>query len=134
MPNRGWRRWGDRDRARPTPGVRRDPTRTEQVEGIGSVLDQLLGRRPWRAGLALGELARRWPEVVGERLGAESIPQSLDGGTLVVRASTSAWASQIGFLAAEVARRANEVMTGVEGGTGPVSKVRVTVDPGPPGR
>jgi len=103
------------------------------VEGIGSVLDQLLERRPWRSGRALGELARRWTEVVGDRLAAESTPLSLDAGILVVRASTAPWAAQIRFLAAEVARRANEVMVEDRGTGGPITAVRVTVDPGPVG-
>lgn len=101
------------------------------MEGLGSVLDELLERRPWRSGMALGELSRRWTEVVGDRLAAESTPQSLEAGILVVRASTAPWAAQIRFLAAEVARRANEVMEGDSSTRTPVTAVRVTVDPGP---
>jgi predicted nucleic acid-binding Zn ribbon protein len=88
------------------------------------VLDGLLGERPWRAGMAVGELARRWADVVGPRLAEESRPASLEGGALLVKASSAAWATQIGFLAGQVAARANEVM-----GQPLVSSVRVAVEP-----
>lgn len=114
-------------RPQPEPGVRRDPTRSGQEQGIGSVLDELLGRGPWRSGLALGELARRWEQVVGERLAAESEPSSLTDGLLLVRAASAAWAAQLTFLAGEIRDRANDVL-----GRPSVSVVRVTVDPGEP--
>jgi predicted nucleic acid-binding Zn ribbon protein len=87
--------------------------------------------------MAVGELGRRWADVVGARLAEESRPASLEGGVLVVKTSSAAWAAQIGFLAAQVAARANEVM-----GQSLVASVRVAVEPdwtegrgrvGPPG-
>jgi predicted nucleic acid-binding Zn ribbon protein len=114
-------------RPQPEPGVRRDPTRTAEEQGIGTVLDELLGRGPWRTGLALGELARRWEQVVGERLAGESEPWSLSDGILVVRASSAGWAAQLTFLGGEIRARANDVLR--QPG---VSVVRVTVDPGRP--
>jgi hypothetical protein len=87
-------------------------------------LDGLLGERQWRAGMAVGELARRWADVVGPRLSEESRPSTLEGGVLLVKVSSAAWAVQIGFLAEEVAARANEVM-----GQALVDAVRVTVEP-----
>jgi predicted nucleic acid-binding Zn ribbon protein len=100
--------------------------RSDDPHGLGTVLDALLGERPWRTGLAVGELARRWPDVVGPRLAQESRPSSLESGVLVVKASSAAWATQIGFLAEQVAARANEVM-----GQAVVASVRVAVEPGP---
>lgn len=114
-------------RPQPEPGVRRDPTRSAEEQGIGTVLDELLGRGPWRSGMALGELARGWERVVGERLAAESAPSSLQDGVLLVRAASAAWAAQLTFLAGEVRDRANEVL-----GRPGVSVVRVMVDPGRP--
>jgi len=48
--------------------------------------------------------------VVGERLAAECVPFRMEGTVLLVRASSSAWATQVRFLAGEVARKANEVL------------------------
>jgi predicted nucleic acid-binding Zn ribbon protein len=117
------------DRRKAVPGA----ARSGEAEGLGSVLDGLLGGRPWRDGMVLGDLARRWTEVVGERLADESRPADLEGDVLTVRASTAAWATQIGFLAQEVARRSNDII-----GRPLVGSVRVLVEardgPGNPGR
>jgi len=89
----------------------RDPAAPdlEVAAGLGGVLEGLLAGTPWRSGIALGDLARRWAEVVGERLAAESQPARLDdGGVLVVRVSTAPWAAQLRFLADEVRSLANE--------------------------
>jgi predicted nucleic acid-binding Zn ribbon protein len=76
--------------------------------------------------LVLGDLARRWDEVVGERLAHESQPVRLaDGGLLVVRVSSSAWGAQVRFLADEVRRNANRAI-----GADVVQDVRIVVDAG----
>ncbi len=99
------------------------------MEGVGSVLDGLLVRREWRAGVQLGHLARRWAEVVGDELAGRTTPVRLDEtGTLTVRASSAAWAAQVGFLGREVAAAANRAL-----GREAVRTVRTVVDPGPAG-
>jgi predicted nucleic acid-binding Zn ribbon protein len=93
---------------------------------IGEVLDGLLATAgPWQAGLATGELGRRWADVVGEPLASETAPRGLDArGTLTVAASSGAWAAQLRFLRAAIAANANEVL-----GHPAVIDVRVVVDP-----
>jgi predicted nucleic acid-binding Zn ribbon protein len=89
------------------------------------VLDSLLQRGPWSAGLALGDLARRWDQVVGDALAAATEPVRLQDGVLSVRASTQAWAAQVRFLAPTVRARANEAL-----GRSLVQDVRVFVGEG----
>jgi predicted nucleic acid-binding Zn ribbon protein len=86
----------------------------------------MLGKRPWASGISLGQLGRRWDSVVGERLAQETVPLALEGGVLLIRASSAAWAAQVRFLASEVRDRANEVL-----GTAPIREVKVSVDAGP---
>jgi len=107
----------------------RKAERAPDGEGLGAVLDGLVTQRPLRAGMALGVLARRWPEVVGDRLALECVPASLDGGVLLVRASSQAWGAQVRFLAREI-RSAAERVTG----SGTIRDVRVAIDAGGPGR
>jgi predicted nucleic acid-binding Zn ribbon protein len=107
------------DRRKAVPGA----ARSGEAQGLGSVLDGLLLGRAWRDGMVLGDLARRWAEVVGERLADESRPADLEGDVLTVRASSAAWATQIGFLAQEVVRRSNDVI-----GRPLVGSVRVLVE------
>ncbi|HXY72196.1 MAG TPA: DUF721 domain-containing protein [Actinomycetota bacterium] len=112
--------------SRPTdPAWRRAPGRERSAEasGISSVLDEMLSDASLQPGLATGVLGREWPSVVGDRLAAETEPAALDDrGTLLVRASTAAWAAQVGFLAAGIAKAANRVL-----GEDRVRSVRVLV-------
>jgi predicted nucleic acid-binding Zn ribbon protein len=80
------------------------------------------GERGLAAGLTLGRLGRDWTEVVGDRLAAETRPVGLRQGSLVVAASSSAWAAQVRFLANDVRNRANSLL-----GSEVVREVRVTV-------
>lgn len=93
---------------------------------LGSVLDALLDSKgSWQAGLAGGELGRRWTDVVGERLAGDTAPGGLDErGTLTVRASSPAWAAQLRFLSTRIAQNANDAL-----GRDAVREVRVVVDP-----
>jgi hypothetical protein len=125
-----------------SPG-KRGPGRSEEPQPLGAVLDALGGERRLAAGLLLGSLGKRWNDVVGERLAEESAPAALEGGTLLVKASSAAWAAQIKFLAREIREASNRLL---EGGVGPrtgagregrtvdeppIREVRVIVEPGP---
>ena len=76
-----------------------------------------------RRGVALGRLARAWPQVVGEDLARQTAPRALEGGSLLVGAASAAWGSQVRFLAPEIRRRANDAL-----GADEVRTVHVTVD------
>lgn len=103
---------------------RRGPARDRKGsgEGIGAIIREALDQPPMRRGLALGRLVRAWDRVVGPDLAVETAPWALDGGGLVVAASTGAWGVQVRFLAEEIRRRANETL-----GANSVRSVRVVV-------
>ncbi len=98
--------------------------RSNTPEKLGVVLEGLLQQSPWGPGMALGELGRRWAEVVGDTLSRECTPAALHGDVLVVRASSAPWAAQLRFLQGDIAARANEVL-----GAEKVRDVRVAVAP-----
>jgi predicted nucleic acid-binding Zn ribbon protein len=91
---------------------------------VGSVLRSVLGEPKLQRGLVLGHLARRWDEVVGDKLASVTWPLSLDERALVVAAAGPAWASQARFLAEEIRRRAAEVAASPG-----IREVRVVVRP-----
>ena len=95
---------------------------SEGPETLGSVLEGLLHQWPWAGGVAVGELGRRWNEVVGDTLARECAPAGIQDGVLLVRASSAPWAAQLKFLQRELAVRANEVL-----GSERVREVRVVV-------
>lgn len=76
--------------------------------------------------LQTGTIWRRWREIVGPEISTHAEPTSLKEGVLRVRADSPAWATEIGYLGTEIARRANEIA-----GTDLVKEVRVWNGPPP---
>jgi predicted nucleic acid-binding Zn ribbon protein len=106
------------------PGRRRAGSheRSPEPEALGNIIQTLRGDGELARGLMLGELGRKWPSVVGERLARESAPVALVDDVLMVAASSSAWAAQIRFLSGEVRDRVNREL-----GEGRVREVRVSL-------
>ena len=102
---------------------RRDE-RTLQEVPLGEVLEGLLRERTFARGMPIGRLVAGWEQVVGPRLAAATAPASLDGGVLVVAATSGPWGAQARFLGEEIRRRANEAL-----GSEEVTRVQVVVRP-----
>ena len=102
-----------------------EPARRDDATPLSEIVGGLLGRRPFVRGVAVGRLARSWPDVVGERLAHETRPARLDAGTLTVQATSGPWGSQAQFLAEAIRERANELL-----GSDEVKRVQVQVGPG----
>ncbi|HEX2030685.1 MAG TPA: DUF721 domain-containing protein [Actinomycetota bacterium] len=98
------------------------PAEPPAGEGIGEVIRGLLGDPRLRRGVSLGTLARSWARVVGPELAEETAPLALEGGSLLVAASSPGWAARVRFLAEDIRRRAAREL----GGDG-VGSVKVTV-------
>ena len=113
-------------RKRKGPGLDQRHGPGDAPERVGGIIRGLLGDGRLRRGSALGRLVLAWPQVVGPDLALVTEPRALDRGGLLVAASSSAWGSQVRFLAEEVRRRANAALGGEE-----VRSVRVIVASGP---
>jgi len=102
----------------------RDPAkRSMEPSRVADILSGLLRQPVFAPGMKLGTLARRWPDVVGERLAAETVPARLEGGTLVVAAATGPWGAQAMFLAEEIRKSANRALS-----TDEIKRVKIVVD------
>ena len=100
----------------------RKDERTLHETPIGEVVDGLLREKTFARGMPIGQLASGWDDVVGPRLATESAPVSLEGGVLVVAATTGPWGAQVRFLAEQIRVRADQAL-----GPGTVGTVRVIV-------
>jgi hypothetical protein len=105
---------------------KRADRRTDDLVPIGDVVDALMKEDVFSRGMPIATLARRWPELVGERLARATQPASLEGGVLLVRASDGPWGAQAKYLADEIRERADQAL-----GRGSVTAIRVVV--GTPG-
>lgn len=75
-------------------------------------LDATLGRfvaeQGWQTEIRVHGVFTRWPAIVGAEVADHVTPESFADGRLVVRTDSTAWATQMKLLAANVVRRLNE--------------------------
>ena len=77
-------------------GPGRDP------KTAASGLDDVLNSFGWSNQIAQAELFAKWAEVVGDLNAANSTPENLNQGTLTVRCKSTAWATQLKLMQAEI--------------------------------
>lgn len=98
----GRRRWSG-----PGPD-RRDP------QPLGAVARDVAKKRGWSARVAEGAVFGRWPAVVGHQIAEHATPTALRDGVLSVSAESTAWATQLRLIQAQlIAKIAAEVGDGV---------------------
>lgn len=98
----------------------RDPQMLE------SMMDRLVSDHGWDLDLRVHGIFGRWTELVGTEVGDHSTPETFDGGRLVVRTDSTAWATQLKLLAPQVLKRLN-----AELGHGTVTLLEVLGPHGP---
>jgi predicted nucleic acid-binding Zn ribbon protein len=77
----------------------RDPT------PLGGALDDLVTTRKWSRTLDAAGLEPRWPQIVGLEMAAHCRPDRLEAGVLTCIAESTAWATQIRLMQAQVLNR-----------------------------
>lgn len=75
---------------------------------LSSQVERLVAERGWGLDLRLRGIFARWEELVGAEVGAHCAPESFAEGKLVVRADSTAWATQLTLLTPALLRRLNE--------------------------
>ena len=111
-------RTGPSRRFRPGPGLgdvgsgagpsRRDP------QPLGPIVGKLMAERGWSAPVSMGGVVGRWREIVGDQLADHCSVETFDDAVLVLRADSTAWATQLRLLQPQLERRlAEEVGEGV---------------------
>ena len=87
---------------------------------LAAAIDGLLDAEGWGLAAATGSVFGRWAQIVGPDLAAHTTPERLSDGELTVAADSTAWATQVRLLAAQLVRRLN-----AELGDGTVRRVKV---------
>lgn len=103
-----------------TDGVRR----ISPPVPIGDALGGFVARRGWDERLRGADAWSRWSDIVGPELAERCEPVRVAGGTLVVRATSQVWATQLRYLTSQLRRNADEVL-----GVDTVRQIRVIVGP-----
>ena len=112
-----------RARARTTASTwkPRQPFHSEQRSGpgpderdpstLGGAIDRFVLGRGWDRHVAVGRLMGKWPEVVGADVAANVVIETIDldpsgqAGILVLRTSSTAWATQLKYMLSDLAER-----------------------------
>ena len=113
------------------PMRRRRPGRVEQQRSgagrdgrdpalIGDQLDRLVSDRGWQVDVAVGAVIGRWPQIVGPEVAAHVTPVEFRDGVLVLRADSTAWATQMRLLGSTLLGRLEQ-----EVGAGTVTELKV---------
>ena len=106
-------------RPAPAPGIAAQAHREDPVP-LAAAIDGLLDAEGWALAIATGSVFGRWAEIVGPDLAAHTTPEGLSEGELTVAAESTAWATQVRLLAAQLVLRLNREL-----GDGTVLRVRV---------
>ena len=93
---------------------------------LGSVAGDVARNRGWSGGVAEGSVFGRWPAVVGEQIAAHAVPTSLNDGVLTVSAESTAWATQLRMVQAQVLAKIAAAV-----GDGVVTSLRIVGPAGP---
>jgi predicted nucleic acid-binding Zn ribbon protein len=77
---------------------------------LDTSLSRFVSDQGWETELRVHGVFSRWGAIVGDEVGRHVRPESFADGRLTVRTDSTAWATQMRLLAADVVRRLNEVL------------------------
>src|SRR5271156_6112532 len=98
----------------PGPDVR-DP------QPLGRLTRDLAKKRGWSIRVAEGTVLGHWPSVVGHQIADHATPTALNDGVLSVAAESTAWATQLRMVQAQVLAKIAAAV-----GNGVVTSLRIT--------
>ncbi len=83
-------------------------------------MSRLAVQRGWREQLANGQVFGHWARLVGEEVAEHAQPVALREGELTVRASSTAWATQLRLLQGQLLKKIAAAV-----GNGVVKRMRI---------
>ena len=93
---------------------------------ISNTVERIVDQHGWELNLRVHGIFGRWAELVGDQVAPHTTPESFEDGKLLVRCSSTAWATELKLLAPTVVRRLNEEL-----GHGTVTLIEVRGPDGP---
>lgn len=91
------------DAGSPMPfGAGRDP------RAMDANVAAFLRRMGWTENIEVAAVTARWREVIGDQIADHCEPVTFEEGVLLLRASSSAWATQLQLMSGQVRHRLNE--------------------------
>ncbi|MDN5570110.1 MAG: DciA family protein [Propionibacteriaceae bacterium] len=111
-----------RQQRTPRASGRRTGSRRDRAEpmALGDALEKVISARGWGTEVNVHLLLGRWAELVGPAVAEHSTPEAFKAGVVVVRTSSTNWASQLRLMAPQLVARMNASL-----GDGTIRMVKV---------
>jgi predicted nucleic acid-binding Zn ribbon protein len=81
---------------------------------LGNGLDDLIKGFGWQGKVAEGDLFANWKLIVGDRVAEFSYPEDFAKGVLTIRCKSTAWATQLRIMSAEIKVKIAEQLPDLE--------------------
>jgi len=75
---------------------------------MSDAVETLLRRMGWTEQVEVAAVTARWREVVGDQIADHCEPLGFEDGKLVVRATSTAWSTQLTLMSGQIRHRINE--------------------------
>ena len=123
---RATRSTGPARRPRSTTRAASGSTSPRDPQPIGNVVDEVIRDQGWKERSQVAVVLAEWARIVGPELADHVRPETFDDGELVVRAESTAWATQVRLLLPQVQAAVDQ-----EVGRGVVRRIVVQGPQGP---
>lgn len=102
---------------------RPQPTETSRSIGpqpLGEVFSKFIAQRGWKEPVAVGSVLADWASIVGPQIAENAKVETFENAELVLRASSTAWATQLRLLTPQLMHKFDEVL-----GPGVITKLEI---------
>lgn len=98
----------------------KEPVRSSGPQPLGDIFSKFLAQRGWKEPVAVGSVLADWSSIVGPQIAQNTEVESFENARLVLRASSTAWATQLRLLTPQLMHKFNEVL-----GPGVITKLEI---------
>ena len=94
--------------------------RSAGPQPLGDVFSKFIAQRGWKEPVAVGSVLADWPSIVGPQIAENAKVETFENAKLVLRASSTAWATQLRLLTPQLMHKFDEVL-----GPGVITKLEI---------
>ena len=94
--------------------------RSAGPQPLGDIFSKFIAQRGWKEPVAVGSVLADWSSIVGPQIAENAKVESFENATLILRASSTAWATQLRLLTPQLMHKFNDVL-----GAGVITKLEI---------
>src|SRR5690625_447638 len=110
----------ERKKKRPRTPKGDKPVRSAGPQPLGDIFSKFIAQRGWKEPVAVGSVLADWSSIVGPQIAENAKVESFENATLVLRTSSTAWATQLRLLTPQLMHKFNDVL-----GPGVITKLEI---------